>query len=249
MEQKPDAEKLASQEKIRDEKWNSLKELALKEKIIGGKKEIKSVNGILGGLAKLFNGPESGYHFVVSYAPVSGEKILSFFLTKTSECEYGKKREIRGKTVTYDRIVVKGVIIWDYVNLGTANDPKAIPGGGVGSGTIIRYTITISNAAGATTATLSNIEDVLPLTLDTQFGDGSDANVALSGADNVRITDGLGAVAFCQADNGDTNTDGCRDDGGVGGNALVVDLAAVAGITNSLAATQSLTIEFDVELP
>ena len=140
-------------------------------------------------------------------------------------------------------------VIWDYINLGTANDPKAIPGGGAGSGTIIRYTITISNAAGAATATLTNIEDVLPLSLDTQFGDGSDANTALSGADNVRITDGLGAVAFCQADNGDTNTDGCRDDGGVGGNALVVDLATVAGITNSLAATQSLTIEFDVELP
>jgi len=140
-------------------------------------------------------------------------------------------------------------VIWDFINLGTTNDPKAIPGGGVGSGTIIRYTITISNAAGAATATLDNIEDVLPLALDTQFGDGTDANTALSGNDNVRVNHSDAAPAvFCEADNGDTNTDGCRNDGGVGGDALVVDLTTV-GVTNTLAAGESLTIEFDVELP
>lgn len=138
-------------------------------------------------------------------------------------------------------------VIWDFINL--ASSPKAIPGGGAGSGTIIRYTITISNAAGAATATLDNIQDVVPLALDTQFGDGTNANAAVSGVNNVRITDGASTTVFCQADNADGNGDGCQYDGTAGVDPLVVDLTSVAGITNSLAATQSLTIEFDVELP
>lgn len=130
--------------------------------------------------------------------------------------------------------------LWDFVNL--AQNPKSIPGG-----SIIRYTVRIDNT-GTVDATLTDVTDILPLALDTQFGDGTDTNAAVSGANNVRITDGAGAVTFCQADNGDGNTDGCRDDGGVGNNALVVDLGVAAG-TAVLTGGQFLTVEFDVILP
>lgn len=130
--------------------------------------------------------------------------------------------------------------LWDIVNL--AQNPKSIPGG-----SIIRYTVRIDNT-GTVDATLTDVTDILPLALDTQFGDGTDTNAAVSGANNVRITDGAGAVTFCQADNGDGNTDGCRDDGGVGNNALVVDLGVAAG-TAVLTGGQFLTVEFDVILP
>ncbi|HHJ36719.1 MAG TPA: hypothetical protein ENJ87_13235 [Gammaproteobacteria bacterium] len=133
--------------------------------------------------------------------------------------------------------------LWDIVNLDV--NPKSIPGGSV-----IRYTVTVENAAGAADAALTTIVDDLPLSIDAQFGDGTAANAPVSGASNVRITDGLGAVVFCQADPGDAApTDGC--DSALGGTAdrLSVDLAAVPGITNVLQAAQTLTIEFDVVLP
>ncbi len=133
--------------------------------------------------------------------------------------------------------------LWDFVNLNVS--PKSIPGGSV-----IRYTVTVTNAAGAADATLTSIIDDLPLSLDAQFGDGNAANAPVSGANNVRITDGLGAVVFCQADAGDTTpVDGCDSAFGGTANRLSVDLSAVAGITNVLQATQTLTIEFDVVLP
>jgi len=132
--------------------------------------------------------------------------------------------------------------LWDDINLNS--NPKTIPG----SNAVVRYTVTIDNAALAGDATLTQIEDILALVLDTQFGDGLVGNGPVSGTNNVRITDGLGAVAFCLADNGDTNTDGCRDNGAPG-TALVVDLSTVAGITNVLAGGQTLTIEFDVIFP
>ncbi len=130
--------------------------------------------------------------------------------------------------------------LWDFVNL--AQNPKSIPGGSV-----IRYTVRVDNT-GTVAATLTNIIDVLPLALDTQFGDGTDANVPVSAANNVRITDGTGAVTFCTANNGDSNIDGCRDDGGAGNNALVVDLGVAAGAA-TLNGGEFLTVEFDVILP
>jgi hypothetical protein len=130
--------------------------------------------------------------------------------------------------------------LWDFVN--QANNPKSIPGGSV-----VRYTITVANAAGAADATLTTISDTLALPVDTQFGDGTNANAALSGANNVRITDGAGTVAFCNADG--NNADGCINNGGVGGTDLVVDLSLVGGgITDVLQAGQTLTIEFDTTL-
>jgi hypothetical protein len=133
--------------------------------------------------------------------------------------------------------------LWDIVNLDSF--PKAIPGGSV-----IRYTITVTNAAGAADASLTSIVDDLPLSIDAQFGDGTAANGPVSGANNVFVTDALGAPAFCQADPGDTTpADGCDSAlGGVAGR-LSVDLTAVAGITNVLQAGQTLTIMFDVVLP
>lgn len=130
--------------------------------------------------------------------------------------------------------------LWDFVNL--AQNPKSIPGG-----SIIRYTVRVDNT-GTVAATLTDVTDILPLVLDTKFGDGTDANLAVSGVNNVRITDGAGTVTFCQADNGDTNTDGCRDDGGVGNNALEVILGTAAG-TALLNGGEFLTVEFDVILP
>ena len=133
--------------------------------------------------------------------------------------------------------------LWDDINLDS--NPKTIPG----FNAVVRYTVTIANALGAGDATLTQIDDVLSLVLDTQFGDGTaPTNDPVSGANNVRITDGPGAVVFCLADNGDVNLDGCLDDGAPG-TALVVDLTAVAGITNVLTAGQTLTIEFDVIFP
>ncbi len=132
--------------------------------------------------------------------------------------------------------------LWDFVNL--ASNPKSIPGGSV-----IRYTITIANAAGAADADLTSIVDDLPLSIDTQFGDGTNANAAVSGVNNVRITDGLSVVVFCQADANDANTDGCDSTLGSVANRLNVDLTAVAGITNTLQAGETLTIMFDVLLP
>lgn len=129
---------------------------------------------------------------------------------------------------------------FDIINLNSS--PKAIPGA------VLRYTVTIANAAGAADATLTNVNDVLAMLMDTQFGDNSAANVALSGTDNVRITDGAGTVVFCLADNTDGNADGCTWDG-TAGDTLIVDLTAVVGITNILSATESLTVEFDVIVP
>ena len=137
--------------------------------------------------------------------------------------------------------VTKGALAhFDIINLNVS--PKAIPSA------ILRYTVTIANAAGAAAATLTDVTDVLVMLMDTQFGDNTAANAALSGLDNVRITDGLGAVAFCQADNADANADGCTWNG-TAGDTLTVDLTAVAGITNVLNATESLTVEFDVIVP
>ena len=128
---------------------------------------------------------------------------------------------------------------FDPVNLNS--NPKAIPSA------IVRYTITIENAAGAAVATLTDVTDVLAMLMDTQFGDTDVANTALSGADNVRITDGLGAVTFCQADNADANADGCTWNG-TAGDTLTVDLTVAAG-TDQLLAGQTLTVEFDVIVP
>ena len=127
---------------------------------------------------------------------------------------------------------------FDDINLNS--NPKAIPG----SNAIVRYTVSIANDPLAGDATLTQIADVLSLVLDTQFGDATPANGPVSGADNVRITDGAGTVTFCTANNGDSNADGCRDDGP----SLVVDLAIAAG-TNLLQGGETLTIEFDVIFP
>lgn len=130
---------------------------------------------------------------------------------------------------------------FDIINLNSS--PKAIPGA------VLRYTVTIANAVGAADATLTNVTDVLAMLMDTQFGDNSAANVTLSGTDNVRITDGVGTVAFCQGDNADANGDGCTWNG-TAGDTLTVDLTNVGlGISNILSAGQTLTVEFDVIVP
>ena len=139
-----------------------------------------------------------------------------------------------------DLTVTKAALAhFDVIN--TNSNPKAIPGA------IVRYTITIENAAGAAVATLTDVTDVLAMLMDTQFGDTDVANTALSGANNVRITDGLSAVTFCQADNADANADGCTWNGAAG-DTLTVDLTVAAG-TDQLLAGQTLTVEFDVIVP
>lgn len=136
------------------------------------------------------------------------------------------------------------ITLYDPINLETL--PKAIPGA------TVRYTVTIANAAGAAAATLTSVTDVLTLTLmDGQLSNGGAGNAIFPGSagNNVRIVDGLGAAAFCLADNGDANADGCSYNGALG-DTVTVDLShpqmGVKGLTNTLNATESATVQFNV---
>ncbi len=144
-------------------------------------------------------------------------------------------------TIQTAELTVTKVALAHYDDINQNSFPKAIPGA------VVRYTITIENAAGGAVATLTEVSDVLAMLMDNQFGDTDAANTALLGANNVRITDGAGAVTFCQADNADANGDGCTWNG-TAGDTLTVDLGVVAG-TDQLLAGQTLTVEFDVIVP
>jgi hypothetical protein len=129
--------------------------------------------------------------------------------------------------------------LYDDINLNVL--PKAIPGA------TVRNTITITNAVGAAAATLTNISDVLTLTLmDPVLSNGGAGNAVFPGSagNNVRIVDGAGTETFCLADNADANGDGCTYNGALG-DTVTIDLGAAAG-TATLNATESLTVEFNV---
>lgn len=131
--------------------------------------------------------------------------------------------------------------IYDDINDGenvAGANPKAIPG------SVVRYTVTVANGAGAGDAVLTTITDAPPLAVDTQFGSGNAGNPALvaAGTNNVRIVDGAGSTTYCTADG--SAVDGCTYDG----TTLSVNLGIAAG-TDVLSASESLTIEFDVILP
>ncbi len=127
--------------------------------------------------------------------------------------------------------------LYDPVNLETL--PKAIPGA------TVRYSITITNAAGAAAATLTNITDVLnDALMEGQLSDGGAGNVIVPGSagNNVRIIDGAGATTYCLADA--VAADGCTYAGSLG-DTVTVDLGVAAG-TAILNATESLTVDFNV---
>jgi hypothetical protein len=129
--------------------------------------------------------------------------------------------------------------LYDPINQQTL--PKAIPGA------TVRYTITIDNAAAAAAATLTNVSDVLTLTLmEGQLSNGGAGNAIFPGSagNNVRIVDGAGTETFCLADNADSNGDGCTYNGALG-DTVTVDLGAAAG-TATLNASESLTVQFNV---
>jgi uncharacterized repeat protein (TIGR01451 family) len=154
----------------------------------------------------------------------------------------GQTSDDSSYTVEVAALTVTKSILTHFDPVNENSNPKAIPGA------TVRYTVTIENAAGSAAATLTDVTDVLAMLMDTQFGDTDVANTPLSGANNVRITDGAGAVVFCEADNADANADGCTWNG-TAGDTLTVDLTAVAGITSILNAAETLTVEFDVIVP
>ena len=132
-----------------------------------------------------------------------------------------------------------------YVDINDISNPKAIGG----ANAVVRYTVRVENdltgAIGAGPATLTTVTDDPPLAVDTKFGNEAVSGApALSGTNNVRITDGAGTVVFCQAD---AAVDSCTYDG----TTLLIDLTDTVGlgITNVLNSTEFLTIEFDVLVP
>lgn len=155
--------------------------------------------------------------------------------------------------------------LWDPVN-GNVN-PKAIPGA------IVQYTITITNAAGGASATLTTLSDALQavaagsLSFDTVLvvNDGVTAESALG---NIRIdttAGGLGAgtgrlpaaLEYCVAEAADANTDGCSYTVGtrtldltfsdvIVANPNIAAMAAEAGYTEGeLKAGESIDIVFN----
>ena len=154
----------------------------------------------------------------------------------------GQTSDNSSYTVQTATLTVTKTALTHFDPVNANSNPKAIPDA------TVRYTITIENAAGGADAVLTDVSDVLAMLMDDQFGDADAVNTPLSLANNVRITDGANSVIFCQADNGDANSDGCTWNGAVG-DTLTVDLSAVVGITDQLLAGQTLTVEFDVIVP
>ena len=130
--------------------------------------------------------------------------------------------------------------LWDPVNLNS--NPKAFPGA------YVRYTITVSNAAGAANADLTTLQDALnaSLALDPDFADGTAANNPTSGPGKaIEVTHvSNGVTRYCTGDVGDADVDGCSYTGGAGGT-ISVNIATVMGANATLAAGQSLTITFN----
>jgi hypothetical protein len=130
--------------------------------------------------------------------------------------------------------------LYDPINLETS--PKAIPGA------FVRYTVTIANATGSATATLTNISDALVgSTMDPVLSNGGAGNAITPGSTgfNIRIVDGALTETFCLADgSGGDAADGCTLAAGI----ITVVLGTAAG-TAVLNATESLTVEFNVIVP
>jgi uncharacterized repeat protein (TIGR01451 family) len=118
-------------------------------------------------------------------------------------------------------------VISDPVNLVSAN-AKAIPGA------VVEYTITVSNAVGAQTATLTSISDPVPA--NTTFTPGQ-----YTGSRDVGVKIGAAAEFFCIAEVGsDTNNDGCSLNGG----AVTVGTPAIT----TIAANTSVVVRFRVTI-
>ncbi len=118
-------------------------------------------------------------------------------------------------------------VISDPVNLVSPN-AKAIPGA------VVEYTITVSNAAGAQTATLTSISDPVPA--NTTFATGE-----YPGSRDVGVTVGAAAEFFCIAEVGsDSNGDGCSLNGG----AVTVGAPAIT----TIAANTSVVVRFRVTI-
>ncbi len=118
-------------------------------------------------------------------------------------------------------------VISDPVNL-VSVDAKAIPGA------VVEYTITVSNAVGAQTATLTSISDPVPA--NTTFTAGQ-----YTGSRDVGVKVGAAAEFFCIAEVGsDTNGDGCSLNGG----AVTVGTPAIT----TIAANTSVIVRFRVTI-
>ncbi len=145
-------------------------------------------------------------------------------------------------TIKSSALTVKktSTALWDPVNLNI--NPKAFPGA------YVRYTITISNAAGAASADLTTLSDALvaSLALDPNFANGTAVNNPTSAAGKaIQITDVANAVTkYCTGDAGDADGDGCAYTGGAGGT-ISADIFKVMGTNATLAAGKSLTITFN----
>jgi len=117
-------------------------------------------------------------------------------------------------------------VVWDPVNL-FAN-PKAIPLA------IMEYTITVTNAAGAQTATVTSISDPVPA--NTAFKAGE-----YTGTSDVGVKVGAAAEFFCIAEVGaDANGDGCRINAG----AVTVGAPAIT----TIAANTAIVVRFRVTI-
>jgi hypothetical protein len=123
--------------------------------------------------------------------------------------------------------VAKGSsVVWDPVNFFTT--PKAIPLA------IMEYTITVTNAVGAQTATVTSISDPVPA--NTAFKAGE-----YTGTRDVGVKVGAAAEFFCIAEVGaDANGDGCRINAG----AVTVGAPAIS----SIAANTSIIVRFRVTI-
>ena len=144
------------------------------------------------------------------------------------------------------------VTLYDPVN-GNSN-PKSIPGG------YIQYTITVSNAAGAATAELTDISDALAAAIaldpDLLLNDGATPeNAAGDGfrVDTTGTSRPSAGLTYCTGDVGDADTDGCAYTGGAGGT-VQIDFTALAGMgveagyttAGELQAGESISIVFNV---
>lgn len=116
-------------------------------------------------------------------------------------------------------------VVWDPVN---TSNYKAIPGAAM------EYTITVTNAVGAQTATVTSISDPVPA--NTAFRPGE-----YTGTRDVGVKIGAAAEFFCIAEVGtDGNGDGCSLNGG----AVTVGAPAIT----TIAANTSIVVRFRVTI-
>jgi hypothetical protein len=112
--------------------------------------------------------------------------------------------------------------------LGVSANAKAIPAA------VVEYSINVSNAVGAQTATVTSISDPVPTTTTVLAGQ-------YTGARDVGVKVGAAAEVFCIAEVGaDTNGDGCRINAG----AVTVGAPAITTIP----ANSSIVVRFRVTI-